>query len=92
MMKMFTINMHTQILNTVCSQYKGISKSVLILQNVHLLVYIYLLNNWETSLNNWKFVMKQWLWKNVKSIIKIKIKSQFDLANRLWGNKVKESD
>jgi hypothetical protein len=30
----FEINIHTQILNTICSQYKGISESVLIIQNV----------------------------------------------------------
>jgi hypothetical protein len=36
-MKMkFAINMHTQLFNIICSQYKGISKSVLIFQNVHL--------------------------------------------------------
>jgi hypothetical protein len=35
-MKMkFAIDMHTQILNTICSQCKRISKSVLIIQNVH---------------------------------------------------------
>jgi hypothetical protein len=34
-MKMkFTINMHAQILNTICSQYEGMSKSVLIIQYV----------------------------------------------------------
>jgi hypothetical protein len=32
----FAINMHTQILNAVFSQYKGISESVLIMQNVRL--------------------------------------------------------
>jgi hypothetical protein len=30
----FAINMRTQILNKICSQYKGISESVLIIQNV----------------------------------------------------------
>jgi hypothetical protein len=32
----FAINMQTQILNRICSQYKGISKPVLIIQNVRL--------------------------------------------------------
>jgi hypothetical protein len=30
----FATNLHTQILNTIYLQYKGISKSVLIIQNV----------------------------------------------------------
>jgi hypothetical protein len=30
------INMHTQILNTICSQCKGFSESVLIIQNIRL--------------------------------------------------------
>jgi hypothetical protein len=33
----FAISMLTQILNTVCSQFKGISESVLTIQNVCLL-------------------------------------------------------
>jgi hypothetical protein len=39
MMKMkFSINMHIQILNAICSQYKRIYKPVLIIQNVCFLV------------------------------------------------------
>jgi hypothetical protein len=35
MMEMkFTINIYTKILNTICSQYKRISKSVLIVKHV----------------------------------------------------------
>jgi hypothetical protein len=30
----FAINMHTQILNKISSKYKGISESVLIIQNI----------------------------------------------------------
>jgi hypothetical protein len=32
----FAVNMHTQILNTICSQCEGISKFVLMIPNVHL--------------------------------------------------------